>query len=121
MEEIGLYYISDLEPRPSRSQKVAAAIRQLLRAHDARDPIAVWLATASFVTSLRILPGDLLGGEPPWDAKRRWCDGFPTPRLWRLAPSHFRLPTAAYWAHRADVGGPMWAEPFLADLNLTAD
>jgi hypothetical protein len=118
-KQLGLV-ITDLEKRPSREAVVAASFRQLLWAHDAGDTIAVWLATSSFCTRLRLLLGDLLAHEPSWDSKVRWLDGFGN-RILYHAPDRIRVADAMVWGLRADVGGRQWADPFEADMGLTAD
>lgn len=119
-EELGLN-ITSLEGRPTREECVAAAFRQLLRAHEADDAVAAWQATGSFCMSLRLLLKDLLSREVTWDSKGRWLDGFAENRVLFLRPRQVCVRDAIVWGLRADVGGPQWAEPFDAALELRPD
>jgi hypothetical protein len=113
--------LMDFEPRPSRGERVAAAFRQLLRAHDAGDALAGWLASTSFSVSLRILLQDLLSREPSWDSKGRWLDGLSEHRFLLQRPARVRVSCAMVWGLRRNVGESQWAEPFDADLEFTPD
>lgn len=122
-KQLGLI-VTDLEKRPGNGALVAAAFRQLLRAHDAEDRVAVWSATGAFGMRLRLLLGDLLTREPSWDSKGRWLEGFGLSSsriLYRDADRIIRLADAMVWGLRADPCGGQWAEPFEADMALTAD
>lgn len=119
-EELGLN-ITSLEGRPTREECVAAAFRQLLRAHETDDAVAAWQATSSFCMSLRLLLKDLLSREVTWDSKGRWLDGFAENRVLFLRPCQVSVRDAIIWGLRADVGGPQWAEPFDAKLELRPD
>jgi hypothetical protein len=112
--------ISDLEERPSRGAIVAASFRQLLRAYDAGDEIAIWTATGSFCMRLRLFIRDLLSRKPAWDSKGRWLEGFGN-RILYHEPGRIRVADAMVWGLRPDVGARQWADPFEADLELTAD
>jgi hypothetical protein len=116
-DQLGLN-ITSLERRPSREQCLAAAFRQLLRAHEADDTVAVWMATGSFCISLRLQLKDLLSREMAWDSKERWLDGFAKNRILFQRPRRVRIADALIWGLRADVGGPQWASPFEAVLEL---
>lgn len=119
-EQLGLN-ITSLEDRPTSGECIAAAFRQLLRAHDTDDAVAAWLATGSFCISLRLLLKDLLSQESSWDLEGRWLDGFAESRVLFLRPCHVRVLGAIRWGLRDDVGGPQWAEPFDAALELRLD
>lgn len=119
-EELGLN-VTRLEGRPTRGGRVAAAFRQLLRAHDADDAVAASQATGQFCMSLRLLLRDLLSREASWDSKGRWIEGFAENRVLFLRPRRVRVPDSIVWGLRADVGGPQWAEPFEAVLDLRPD
>ena len=113
--------ITSLGSRPTREECVAAAFRQLLRAHEADDAVAAWQATGSFCMWLRLLLKDLLSREASWDSKGRWLDGFAENRVLFLRPRRVRVLDAIVSGLRADVGGPQWAEPFDAELELRPD
>jgi len=119
-EQLGLN-IGNLEDRPTRGECVAAAFRQLLRAYDADDAVAAWLATSSFCMTLRLLLGDLLSREATWDSKGRWLEGFAENRVLFLRPRQVRVLDAMRWGLRAKVSGPLWSEPFDATLELRPD
>jgi hypothetical protein len=119
-EELGLN-ITSLESRPTRAGCIAAAFRQLLRAHEADDTVAAWQATGSFCMCLRLLLKDLLSREASWDSKGRWLEGFAENRVLFLRPRQVRVRDAIVWGLRADVGGPQGAEPFDAELELRPD
>lgn len=119
-EQLGLN-ITNLEARPTRGECVAAAFRQMLRAYDADDAVAAWQATSAFCTRLRLLLNDLLTRETSWDSKGRWLEGFAENRVLFHRPLQVRVPDAIVWGLRADVGGPQWAEPFDATLELRPD
>lgn len=119
-EELGLN-ITSLECRPTREESVAAAFRQLLRAHEAVDAVAACQATGSFCMRLRVLLKDLLSREPSWDSRGRWIEGFAENRVLFLAPRRVRVLDAIVWGLREDVGRWLRAEPFGADLELRPD
>jgi hypothetical protein len=121
-KQLGLI-ISDLEERPSNAAKVAASLRQLLRAHDARDRIAIWSSSAAFSMRLRLFLRDLLSHEPSWDSKGRWFEGLGLSSriLYREADRTIRMADAMVWGPRPDVGARQWAGPFEAEMVLTAD
>lgn len=119
-EQFGLV-ITDFDERPSRGAKVAASFRQLLRAYEAGDAVAVWLASSTFGVSIRLFLNDLLSHEPAWDVKGRWLDGLSEHKFLFRRPVRVRLSCSMVWGLRANVGGRQWAEPFEADLELTPD
>lgn len=119
-EVLGLS-IGDLEKRPGRGESVAARFRQLLRAYEAEDVIAVWTATSSFAVSLRLLLEELLSCEPSWDRRGRWFEGLATHRFLFRTPNRIRASCPMVWGLRSNVGGRLWAEPYQADLELTPD
>jgi hypothetical protein len=121
-KQLGLI-VTDLENRPSNEAVVAAAFRQLLRAHGAGDRVAVWSATGAFCMRLRLLLGDLLSREPSWDSKGRWLEGFGlSSHIFYCDEDRvIRLADAMVWGLTADPCGGQWAEPFKADMALTAD
>jgi hypothetical protein len=115
--------ITDLEDRPGQRSLIAAAFRQLLRAHVAGDRVAVWLATGAFRTRLRLWLGDLLSREPSWDAKARWLEGLGlSSRIaYHEVDRAVQLADAMVWGLRSDPRGGQWAAPFQADMALTPD
>ncbi|HWE97545.1 MAG TPA: hypothetical protein VG269_26545, partial [Tepidisphaeraceae bacterium] len=108
-----------IEKRPGPGGCIAASFRQLLRARDASDQVACWLATSSFSTWLRLLLRGLLAEEPSWDAKERWIEGLSDHKILFEYPVSVRVPGAMVWYCR-DVRMPT-AEPFEAELEFTSD
>lgn len=121
-KQLGLI-VTDLEERPSKGAMVAAAFRQLLRAHAAGDRVAVWSAAGAFCMRLRLLLRDLLRNEPSWDSKGRWLEGFGLSSriLYRDADRIIRLADAMVWGLTANHRAGQWAAPFEAEMVLTAD
>jgi hypothetical protein len=121
-QQLGLN-ITDLENRPRQQSLVAAAFRQLLRAHDLGDRVAVWLATGAFRTRLRLWLGDLLSQESSWDSKARWLEGLGLSSriLYDDEDRAVRLANAMVWGLRSDPCGGQWAAPFKVDMALTPD
>ena len=121
-QQLGLI-ITDLENRPSKEAVAAAAFRQLLRAHGVADRVAVWSATSAFRTRIRLLLGELLSREPSWDSKGRCLEGFglSSRTFYRELDRVIRLADAMVWVPTADPCGGQWAEPFKAEMSLTAD
>jgi hypothetical protein len=112
--------ISDLEKRPSGGAIVAASFRQLLRAYDADDQVALWEETGSFCMRIRLFIRDLLALEPSWDSKGRWLEGFGNGILYK-EPGRIHVADAMVWGLRPDIGPRMWADPFEVHMELTAD
>ncbi len=121
-KQLGLL-ISDFEQKPSNEALVAASLRQLLRAHDATDRVAMFSAAAAFSMRLRLFLRHLLWQEPSWDSKGCEFEGFGlTSRiLYREAYRTVRLADAMVWGLRPDVGDQQWAGPFEAEMVLTTD
>ena len=116
--------VTDLEKTPSKEAIAAATFRQLLRAHGAADPVAIFSATGAFCMRLRLLLGDLLSREPSWDSKGRWLEGFGLSSsrvFYSEADRVIRLADAMVWGLRADPCGSQWAEPFKAEMALAVD
>jgi len=113
--------ITDLEDRPTRGERLAAAFRQLERAHTNNDVLAAWQATASFAISFRRLLEELLSQEASWDTKGRWIDGLAGNKVFYRRPRKLRVIDEMIWGLKASVGGKQWAEPLRADFELTPD
>jgi hypothetical protein len=116
--------VTDFENTPGKEAVIAAAFRQLLRAHIAADRIAIWSATSVFCTRLRLWLGDLLSREASWDSKGRWLEGFGLSSsriLYHEADRVIRLADAMVWGLSANPGGAQWAEPFMLEMTLTLD
>src|SRR4051794_39413361 len=117
-QRLGLW-VTDLETVPSKEAGIAAAFRQLLRARDAGDRIAVYSATGAFSMRVRVLLRELLKGEPSWDSTRRGLEGFGLSSsgiLYRADARVIRLADAMVWVRQADPCGGQWAEPFEAEM-----
>jgi hypothetical protein len=121
-QQLGLV-INDLENRPSREAVAAAAFRQLLRAQAAADRVAVWSATSAFYSRLRLILREFLSREPAWDSKGRCLEGFGLSSriLYHQADRVIQLADAMVWVSTDDTCGGQWAEPFKADMTMTAD
>jgi len=121
-KQLGLI-ISDLEERASNEALVAASFRQLLRAHEARDRIAIWSSSGAFCMRLRLFLRDLLSREPSWDSKGRWFEGLGLSSriLYREADMTIRVADAMVWGLWPDSGARQWAGPFEAEMLLTPD
>ena len=113
--------LSYLDRRPGHRAMAAARFRQLLRAYEANDLVAVCSANASFCMALHILVGEHLRREPSWDSKARWLDSFSTSRVFRLPPGRVRVYDAMAWGLRSNTAGRLWPEPFEADLHFSDD
>jgi hypothetical protein len=115
--------VSDLQESPSNEALVAASLRQLLRAHDAGDRIAIWSSSGAFFMRLRLFLHDLLAREPAWDSHGTWFEGLGLSHRILYDPDDrtIRIADAMVWDRRPDVGARQWAGPFEAESVLTAD
>ena len=66
---------------------------------------------------------ELLSREPAWDSNERCLEGFGLSSriLYHQADRVIRLADAMVWVSTKDPCGGQWAEPFKADMTMTAD
>jgi hypothetical protein len=121
-KQLGLT-IEDLEKRPSNEVVLATSLRQLLRAHDEGDRIAIWLASGAFFARTCLFLRDLMREQPSWDSKDRWFEGLGlSSRIsYRDSDRTVHMVDAMVWGLRPDVGNRQWAEPFMLEMVLTPD
>lgn len=119
-QQVGIH-AGNLERRPRKTEMIAAAFRQLLRAYEADDPIAVTLETITFCMKLHTKVDFLLRDEPSWDSKSRWLDSFSTSQVFFLPPDRVRVRAAMHWGLKSNIAGRFWSEPFDVQLQFRPD
>jgi hypothetical protein len=110
--------ISDLPKYPDRDVWIAAVFRDLLRARDAGDLVAQWLATNSFCSMLCNMLADVLKREPSWDSEGRWLDCLDHRKIVLVSADRVKASGAVWWNLRGGRSGG-GAEPFEADLAFS--
>jgi hypothetical protein len=101
-----------------REVEVAAYIRQLMRATEARDQAAAQLETRAVCWYLNHLLAAHLRHAPGWDSEGRWLDGLIPDQLEVEPPDHFAVRGRILWALLDHPEGPFWGEPFEADVRI---
>ena len=98
--------------------RLAATIRDYMRARDAGDRIAVGFGAQHICHGLERLLSAHLEGAESWPSRERWTDGMVGAHVDVVAPDRLRVAGYMVWGLRSDPGGEQWAEPFQADVTI---
>jgi hypothetical protein len=98
--------------------KVAAYVRQFLRAHEAKEAAACREAAPSICSALSWLLGARLELAPTWNSGERWIDCLIGARFEVEPPDRLNVRGHMVRGLVEDAGGPQWVEPFEAEVRL---
>lgn len=98
--------------------RLAATIRDYMRARDAGDQIAVEFGAQDICHGLGCLLGAYLKGAENWPSHERWIDGMVGAQVEIVAPDRLHVAGYMVWGLLSNVGGEQWAEPFQADVTI---
>lgn len=98
--------------------RLAATIRDYMRARDAGDQFAVKFGAEHICQGLGYLLNRFLEVADGWDSRERWIDGMVGARVEVIASDRIHVAGPMVWGLRADVGGEQWAEPLEAELTI---
>jgi hypothetical protein len=105
--------------RPSDAEnKLAAWIRQLLRARRARDAIAEELEAVSVCTAVSWLLAEHLESAGKWESTERWLDGLIGASVIIEGRDQVKVVGQMTWGLADKPGGHQWADPFEAQFEL---
>lgn len=104
--------------RLGSEDRLAATIRDYMRARDAGDERSVEFGAESICHLLGCLLGACLRDMDDWNSDERWIDGMVGAQVEVLASDRIRVAGHMVWGLLSDVGGAQWAEPFEADLTI---
>lgn len=110
----------DVETRAPESEvKLAAHIRQLMRAYNAGDQVAVREEKIAICSMLAWLLTECLERESSWDAVEQWIDGLTGARFTVEPPDRIAVEGQMVWGLVSEPGGTQWLEPFEAEVQIS--
>ena len=107
-----------LDQKPERDAIIAAEVRQITRAREAHDRVAMWSAAWALRIGVCSLFKDLLSADAGWNSDGRWLDRISGSELTLEPLGRCVVSGSAIWGLSEDVGGHQWAAPVEADLRF---
>jgi hypothetical protein len=98
--------------------RLAARLRQYIRAQNANDRIATSIEADAILQNLSHLLSLHLEDESGWNSQERWVDGVVGAKLAVSSSGQAKAVGRIVWGLLKDTGGPQWFEPFDAEVII---